>query len=83
MVGNNCDYELATVQSETTLRQGTDGVTHVVNVKTNVDVLEASIDEMQTDNVTKEQDQRAKVDRKNSTVLEGTKIADENMSSYL
>jgi hypothetical protein len=83
MVGNNCDYELATVQSETTLRQGTDGVTHVVNVKTNVDVVEASIDEMQTDNVTKEQDQRAKVDRKNSTVLEGTKIADENMSSYL
>ncbi|XP_051185273.1 uncharacterized protein [Lolium perenne] len=70
MAGNNCDYELATVQSDTTLRRGPDGVTRVINVKTNVDVLEASIDEIQPYNVTKEQDQRAKVDRKNSTVLE-------------
>jgi hypothetical protein len=74
MAGNNCDYELATVQSDTT---------RVINVKTNVDVLQASIDEIQMDNVTKEQDQRAKVDTKNYTVLEGTKIANENISSYL
>ncbi|KAM0845460.1 hypothetical protein ACQ4PT_056363 [Festuca glaucescens] len=57
MVGNNCDYELATVQSDTTLGREPEGVTHVINVKTNVDV-------------TKEQDQRAKVDTKNYTVLE-------------
>ncbi|KAK1627627.1 hypothetical protein QYE76_001942 [Lolium multiflorum] len=69
MAGNNCDYELATVQSDTTLGRGPDGVTRDINVKTNVDVLEASIDEMQTDNVTKEQDQGAKVDTKNSIVL--------------
>ncbi|XP_037436319.1 uncharacterized protein LOC119303304 [Triticum dicoccoides] len=66
MVQNNSDYELPTVQSDITLRQGPVKVTHATNVQTNVDVLEECIDEMQTRNVMAEGDQRAKVDRENS-----------------
>ncbi|KAM3260559.1 hypothetical protein ACQJBY_051687 [Aegilops geniculata] len=71
MVQKNCNYELPAVQSDSTLRQGPDKVTHVINFQTNVDVLEGCIDEMQTHNVMEEGDQRAKVDRENSAVFKG------------
>ncbi|KAF7067886.1 hypothetical protein CFC21_073714 [Triticum aestivum] len=72
MVPKNCDYELPAAQSDSTLRQGpVNKVTHAINVQTNVDVLEGRIDEMQARNVMAEGDQRAKVDRQNSTVFKG------------
>ncbi|VAI37209.1 unnamed protein product [Triticum turgidum subsp. durum] len=69
MVQNNSDI---------TLRQGPVNVTHV----TNVDVLDGYIDEMQTRNVMEEGDQRAKVDRENSTLLEGNNDASYNGLVY-
>ena len=75
MVPKNCDYELPAAQSDSTLRQGpVNKVTHAINVQTNVDVLEGRIDEMQARNVMAEGDQRAKVDRENSTLLWKQKI---------
>ncbi|KAM3278401.1 hypothetical protein ACQJBY_045956 [Aegilops geniculata] len=82
MVQKNCDYELPTVQSDSTIRQGPVKVTRAINVQTNVDVLEGCTDEMQTRNVTEGGDPRAKMDRENSTLLEGNNDASYNGLVY-